>query len=107
MFTHMYFTIIVDYDSSQRLKSFLHESILMKDFDHPNVLNILGVGFDIDNKSELTCMILPFMVNGDLKTYLRGQRQKPGAVDHLPKVCDKCIPRWLDLNTHCYMNNSK
>ena len=89
----MCFTIIVDYDSSQSLKSFLHESILMKDFDHPNVLNILGVGFDIDGKSGLPCMILPFMVNGDLKTYLKGKRQKPAAVDHLPKVCDKCIAR--------------
>ena len=88
MFAHIYFTIIVDYDSSQSLKLFLHESILMKDFDHPNVLTVLGVGFDIDSKSGLPCMILPFMVNGDLKTYLKSKRQKPGAVDHLPKVCD-------------------
>ena len=58
----------------------------MKDFDHPNVLNILGVGFDIDSTSGLPFMVLPFMVNGDLKTYLISKRIKPAVVDYLPKV---------------------
>ena len=68
----------------ENIKSILHESILMKDFDHPNVLNVLGVGFNTD--SGLPFVILPFMVNGDLKTYLKGKRQKTGTVDHLPEV---------------------
>ena len=56
----------------------------MKDFDHPNVLNVLGVGFNPD--SELPFVVLPFMVNGDLKTYLKSKRQKTATVDYLPEV---------------------
>ena len=69
----------------QNIKSILHESILMKDFDHPNVLNVLGVGFNTDN--GLPFVVLPFMVNGDLKTYLKKKRQKDVAVEQLPGVC--------------------
>ena len=75
----------VGFISVENIKSILHESILMKDFDHPNVLNVLGVGFNTD--SGLPFVILPFMVNGDLKTYLKRKRQKTGTVDHLPEVC--------------------
>ena len=53
----------------------------MKDFDHPNVLNVLGVGFNPD--SGLPFVVLPFMVNGDLKTYLKS---KTATVDYLPEV---------------------
>lgn len=82
-----YICISVDHDSPEGLKSFLHETILMKDFDHPNVLNVLGVGFDTGSESGLPFMVLPFMVNGDLKTFLKSKRQKPGAVDQLSEVC--------------------
>ena len=56
----------------------------MKDFDHPNVLSVLGVGFNPD--SGLPFVVLPFMINGDLKTYLKSKRQKTATVDHLPEV---------------------
>ena len=68
----------------QNIKSILHESILMKDFDHPNVLNVLGVGFNTDN--GLPFVVLPFMVNGDLKMYLKKKRQRDVAVEQLPEV---------------------
>ena len=57
----------------------------MKDFDHPNVLNVLGVGFNPD--SGLPFVVLPLMLNGDLKTYLKSKRQKAGTADDLPEVC--------------------
>ena len=63
----------------------LHESILMKDFDHPNVLNVLGAGFSPE--SGLPFVVLPFMANGDLKTYLKSKRHKAANVDRLPEVC--------------------
>ena len=72
------------YGSVDNLKSVLCESILMKDFDHPNVLNIHGVGFNPD--SGLPFVVLPLMVNGDLKTYLKGIRQETESTDLLPEV---------------------
>ena len=74
----------VGFITVQSIKSILHEGILMKNFDHPNVLNVLGVGFNTDNK--LPFVILPFMVNGDLKTYLKRKHQKTTAIDHLSEV---------------------
>ena len=51
----------------------------MLDFDHPNVLKLLGVCFD----NQLPLIILPYMANGDLKNYLITAR---GEDDMLPKV---------------------
>ena len=56
----------------------------MKDFDHPNVLNVLGVGFNIDN--ELPFVVLPFMANGDLKAYLKRKYWKTATINYLSEV---------------------
>ena len=40
----------------------------MLGFDHPNVLSLLGVCFDTEQ--NLPLIILPYMANGDLKTFL-------------------------------------
>ena len=90
MYLRMYVYLCVDYISPESLKSFLHESLLMKSFDHPNVLDVIGVGFDTESGNEFPFMVLPFMVNGDLKTFLKRKRQNPTVVDHLPKVCYLC-----------------
>ena len=69
------------------LESFLHESNLMKNFDHPNVLHILGVGLDPEN--GLPFIVLPFMANGNLQLYLKNKRSNTTKVDKLPEVlCD-------------------
>jgi len=80
----MHCNYTIGYSSVESLKSILRESILMKEFDHPNVLNVLGVGFDSDN--GLPFIVLPFMVNGDLKTYLISKRKKNTTVGCLPEV---------------------
>ncbi|RWS12104.1 hepatocyte growth factor receptor-like protein, partial [Dinothrombium tinctorium] len=49
-------------------ESFLQEGLMMKDFKHENVLSLIGVCFDA-NQSPM--VILPFMANGDLLTYVR------------------------------------
>lgn len=56
----------------------------MKKFDHPNVLNILGVG--LDAYSRLPFILLPFMSNGNLKTYLQNKQPNIIIADQLPKV---------------------
>ena len=61
----------------------------MLNFDHPNVLHLLGVCFDTEDQFPL--IILPLMSNGDLKSFLIRKRGD-GDVDTLPLVCDtfKC-----------------
>ena len=59
----------------------------MKNLNHPNVLPILGVCLESNHESKLPFMLLPFMVNGDLKSYLKKKRKNTTCVDQLPKVC--------------------
>jgi serine/threonine protein kinase len=40
----------------------------MKDFAHPNVLMLSGVV--VDNGSDLPLIVLPYMDNGDLKSFV-------------------------------------
>ena len=56
----------------------------MKKFHHTNVLNVLGVGLDAE--SRLPFILLPFMVDGDLKTYLRSKQPKSTTTDWFPEV---------------------
>ena len=77
---------ITDYDSIETLKSFLHESNIMKKFDHPNVLSIFGVCLENDHDAGVPFIVLPFMANGDLKSYLKDHRTKSESVNQLPEV---------------------
>ena len=72
----------VDCCTLENLTTLLNESILMKNFEHPNVLNILGVGLDAETR--LPFVLLPFMVNRDLKTYLESKWPKSSQI---LKVC--------------------
>ena len=58
----------------------------MKALDHPNVLPIIGVCLETNDESGLPFMVLPFMVNGDLKSYLKKKRKNPADVDQFPEV---------------------
>ena len=58
----------------------------MKKLDHPNVLPLLGVCVESNCESGSPFMILPFMCNGDLKSYIKSKRIKPACTDQLPKV---------------------
>ena len=46
---------------------FVKEALLMNQFDHPNILKLLGVCFD----AEPFCLIFEYMDLGDLNNYLR------------------------------------
>ena len=52
----------------EMLESFLEEATLMIDFKHPNVLSLLGIVYQ---KGERPLVILPFMENGDLRSYIQ------------------------------------
>ena len=56
----------------------------MLDFDHPNVMNLLGVCFDTED--HLPVIILPYMANGDLKSFLISKRGDNDEANILPQV---------------------
>ncbi|CAI8029750.1 Hepatocyte growth factor receptor [Geodia barretti] len=70
--------------TEDQLQSFLAESLIMKDFQHPHVLGLLGVCFDTPDNSPY--IILPFMANGSVKTFLRAKRVHPTNFDDCPPV---------------------
>ena len=49
------------------------ETAIMKIFDHPNVLQLLGVCVDT-NDDEMLKAVLPYMANGDLVNFLKQKR---------------------------------
>ncbi|CAM6031887.1 unnamed protein product, partial [Sphagnum compactum] len=53
---------------TQDIESFLQEGLLMKKFEHCNVLKLRGICFDEDN---FPLVLLPFMSEGDLLSYIR------------------------------------
>ena len=60
----------------------------MKKLNHPNVLPVLGLCLGNNHHSGLPFMVLPFMDNGDLKSYLKKKRKSITCVDQLPEVGD-------------------
>ena len=85
-------------DYNECLKSFLNECVLMKRLDHPNILPIIGVCLESNHVSGLPFMVLPFMVNGDLKSYLKNKRSGARCVDQYPEVCTRLIIYVCKLN---------
>jgi len=54
----------------QDVNAFLDEAMIMKDFDHINVLSLIGISVA---QGEFPLVILPFMANGDLLSYIRNK----------------------------------
>ena len=57
----------------------------MKQFDHPNIVGLLGVCFDTPDGYPY--LIIPFMVNGNIRDYLKDKRVHPTNTAALPDVC--------------------
>ena len=51
----------------------------MLDFDHPNVMRLIGVCFDTDD--GLPLIVLPYMANGDLRSFLQTKRLRVTSVE--------------------------
>lgn len=66
----MYFKSILAIELDQtKLEAFLEEAVIMKDFDHLNVLSLYGVVI----RNNEPHVILPYMENGDLKNYVKNE----------------------------------
>ena len=50
------------------VEKFLQEAVLMRDFDNPYVLSLIGISFETDGSPMV---VLPFMENGYLQTLIR------------------------------------
>ena len=57
--------------NNQVTETFLQEVIIMRQFNHPNVLSLIGVSVH-DNKP---CVLLPLMTNKDVKSFLKRNQQ--------------------------------
>jgi len=72
--------------SREEIEDFMAEPALMQGFDHCNVLELLGICFDTQNHVPL--IVLPYMENGDLRTFLKSKRlaDKQTSKETFPEV---------------------
>jgi len=68
------------------MKDLVAETAIMKGFHHPNVLPLLGVCVDHDDDDDVLKIVIPFMANGDLRTFLKESRVSPNNAQEYPKV---------------------
>ena len=57
--------------SASDLNSLVEESLKMSNFNHPNVMKLIGVCIDRDTPY----IVMPYMTNGSLLSYLRNNRE--------------------------------
>uniref|UniRef100_A0A8P4GKC6 receptor protein-tyrosine kinase n=1 Tax=Dicentrarchus labrax TaxID=13489 RepID=A0A8P4GKC6_DICLA len=68
-------TMKLDSFSQREIEEFLNEAACMKDFNHPNVIKLLGVCLEGGSgHSPKPMVILPFMKYGDLHSFLLRSR---------------------------------
>ena len=53
------------------INKIMEESVKMKQFNHPNVMNLIGV---CTNAGPAPYLVMPFMTNGSLLSYLKNER---------------------------------
>ncbi len=53
----------------EEVEKFLEEAVVMQDFDHPNVVSLLGISLFSDN----FCILMPLMSNGNLHQYVKAK----------------------------------
>ena len=85
MYSLMFMASYVHIDLSlSDAKDFIDECITASKFDHPNVLNIIGVSITPEESTPL--MVMPFMHNGSIKSYLKLKRGNTIKLTSFPEV---------------------
>ena len=57
--------------SESQLMQMMEESIKMKDLNHPNILGLIGICIE---RGTAPYIVMPFMANGSLLSYLKQER---------------------------------
>ncbi|KAK3609539.1 hypothetical protein CHS0354_007345 [Potamilus streckersoni] len=60
------------------IDSFLSEAMIMKDFHHANVLQLIGICLGLD---DMPLVVLPFMKHGDVLSFIRNEKNMPTIKD--------------------------
>ena len=60
-------------DTASEARQFLEEALRMQEFNHVNVLRLIGIAFDVEG---LPLVVLPFMKHGDLLSYIRNEHKR-------------------------------
>ncbi|CAD5223843.1 unnamed protein product [Bursaphelenchus okinawaensis] len=84
-------------DQKQR-SHFLKEAILMNNFDHPNMIKLLGVCLDDPNDHML---VMEFMEGGDLNVFLRECRVSHNHTGSIELTFAELISMIVDIGRGC------
>lgn len=60
------------FTEEEEIDKFIAESGIMVNFDHPNILRLVGICFNMED--NLPAIVLPYMANGDLRSFLREKK---------------------------------
>ena len=76
--------VCVEASKTEEVEDFIVESAVTLDFNHPNILRLVGVCFDTQDK--LPAIVLPYMANRDLRSFLKSRRSKREMSKTIPEV---------------------
>ena len=85
-------TIPGSYDQAE-VDELMRESIKMSDFEHPNILTLIGVCVD---GGPSPYIVTPFMHNGSLLLYLKNYQTELVFEDDANRA-DVCLSMWPNL----------
>ena len=71
-------------DTSILKTEFLKECNTTKQFNHPNIISLIGVSEIPEEGTPL--MVLPYMHYGDVKSFVKSKRGNKIEVDEFPEV---------------------
>ena len=68
---HEYIDSHVGCFTHEHTKTLIKECALIHEFDHPNIISLVGICLDA---GPSPCIILPFMENGSLLSYVKNNK---------------------------------
>lgn len=90
------YLFVLDTKKTKMIKEFVNEGLQMRNLNHPNVMTLLGICWDIQASKTSSryppLIVLPYMELGDLKSHLKKYR--------LNESLRKVLANSVVLDTH-------